>query len=62
VGPLAPVIQNVDGSVGGVSLFVVWAVFLGPLAMIALYGINSYLRIQEDREPAGSVTGQGAGE
>jgi hypothetical protein len=46
---LTPIFQGVETSIGGVPFFTIWATIVGPLLMVLLYGINSYLRIQADK-------------
>jgi 4-hydroxybenzoate polyprenyltransferase len=46
---LSPLLQGVGFSFGNVPFFALWATVIGPILMIALYAINSYLRIEADK-------------
>ncbi|MFB6130188.1 MAG: hypothetical protein ABEJ28_05140 [Salinigranum sp.] len=59
LGPLAPMLANVNLSFGNVSFFAAWAVVIGPLLAIVVFGVNSYLRIKEDRTRTGQAASTG---
>lgn len=60
---LTPLMQGVGLSFGNVPFFAIWATIVGPLLMVALYAINSYRRIEEDKTvERGEATAAAGGE
>jgi 4-hydroxybenzoate polyprenyltransferase len=58
---LTPVLQGIETTIGGVPFFAIWATIVGPLLMVALYGINSYARIKADKTTEQRETAAGGG-